>query len=160
MFLLHLIPAWHTNQYKRLLKTPKMHLSDVGLLCALTNIRQTTLHEQPMLIGPLLETFVISELIKQSSWLDESPKFYHYRDKDSVEVDCILETAEGMCIAIEVKATATVHSADFKGLRRFKSIAGTRFKIGILLYDGDHTTAFGERLFAVPIAALWTASNE
>ena len=71
-------------------------------------------------------------------------------------MDIIIEDSMGDCFAIEVKASATLTSKDFAGLERFKNIAGERFKLGILLYDGDHTTAFGDKLFAVPIGALWT----
>ncbi len=56
---------------------------------------------------------------------------------------------------MEVKAAATLNAKDFAGLKRFQNITGEKFKLGILLYDGDHTTAFGDRLFAVPIGALW-----
>lgn len=82
--------------------------------------------------------------------------FYHYRDKDKVEVDVIIENAIGDCFAIEVKAAATLSAKDFTGLKRFQSVAGDRFKMGVLLYDGDHTTAFGDHLYAVPLGALWS----
>ena len=68
----------------------------------------------------------------------------------------IIENAIGDCFAIEVKAAATLSAKDFTGLKRFQSVAGERFKMGILLYDGDHTTAFGENLYAVPLGALWS----
>ncbi len=55
-----------------------------------------------------------------------------------------------------VKAAATLHAKGLAGLKRFQNIAGERFKLGILLYDGDHTTAFGDQLFAVPMGALWS----
>ncbi|HFE37476.1 MAG TPA: DUF4143 domain-containing protein [Gammaproteobacteria bacterium] len=96
-----------------------------------------------------------NELRKQVCWINKQLSFYHYRDKKKVEVDIIIEDAMGDCFAIEVKASVTLTTKDFAGLERFKSIAGSRFKQGILLYDGDHTTAFGDRLFAVPIGALW-----
>ena len=96
-----------------------------------------------------------NELRKQAVWVDEPLSFYHYRDKDKVEVDVIIENAMGDCFAIEVKAAATLSAKDFTGLKRFQSVAADRFKIGILLYDGDHTTAFGDNLYAVPLGALW-----
>ncbi|MDP3561351.1 MAG: hypothetical protein Q8R83_04140 [Legionellaceae bacterium] len=45
---------------------------------------------------------------------------------------------------------------DLTGLKKLANIAQEKLKIGILLYDGDHTSAFGDKLFAVPIAALWS----
>ena len=156
VFLVKQLSAWQTNEYKRLIKTPKLHMTDTGLTCSLRGINQTALLQHPENFGVLLETFVINELQKQAGWMNEELTFYHYRDKDKVEVDCIIENAQGDCFAIEIKAAATLTSKDFHGLQRFKSIAGERFKFGVLLYDGDITTAFGDNLFAVPLGALWS----
>ena len=113
------------------------------------------LPERPADFGLLLESFVYNELRKQAVWMDEPLGFYHYRDKDRVEVDVIIENASGDCFAVEVKAAvATLNVRDFSGLKRFRDVAGRRFRLGVLLYDGDRTTAFGERLFAVPVGAL------
>jgi predicted AAA+ superfamily ATPase len=88
--------------------------------------------------------------------MNETLSFSHYRDKDQVEIDIIIENALDEIIAIEVKATATIHSKDLTGLKKLKELTKDRFKIGIILYDGDHTTSFGENLYAVPISALWS----
>jgi len=156
LFLVERLPAWHSNEYKRLIKTPKIHPTDTGIICAVRELNSKRLIQQPEIFGLLLESFVYNELRKQASWINKQLNFYHYRDKKKVEVDIIIEDSMGDCFAIEVKASATLTSKDFTGLERFKNIAGERFKLGILLYDGDHTTAFGDRLFAVPIGALWT----
>lgn len=155
LFLVEQLPAWHSNEYKRLVKTSKLHLSDTGLMCATRDITSDYLKNNPNELGFLLETFVFNELKKQAGWLNEDVYFYHYRDKDKKEVDFIIENARGDCFAIEVKAAATINPSDFSGLDRFKEVAGKQFKFGILLYDGDHTSAFREDIFAVPLAALW-----
>jgi len=156
LFLVSQVSAWHTNEYKRLVKTPKMHPIDTGMMCAIRGFSRDRLRQQPEDFGLLLESFVYNELCKQATWLDEPLSFYHYRDKDKVEVDIIMENALGDCFAIEVKAAATLSANDFTGLTRFQTVAGSRFKLGLILYDGDHTTAFGKQLFAVPIGALWS----
>ena len=156
LFLVEQLQAWHSNEYKRLVKTPKLHSVDTGLMCAVRGLNKDRLLKQPGDFGLLLETFVYNELRKQAVWLDAPLSFYHYRDKDKVEVDVIIENARGDCFAIEVKAAATLNAKDFTGLKRFQSVAGERFKIGVLLYDGDHTTAFGDNLYAVPLGALWS----
>ena len=156
LFLVEQLPAWHTNEYKRLVKKPKIHSIDTGMMCAIRGLTQERLARQPADFGLLLESFVYNELRKQATWINEPVSFFHYRDKDKVEVDVIIENGIGDCFAVEVKAAATLNSKDFTGLKRFQNIAGERFKLGILLYDGDHTTAFGDQLFAVPIGALWS----
>lgn len=80
---------------------------------------------------------------------------HHYRDKDQVEVDIILENDAGAIVGIEVKAAATVSAADFKGLRKIAEIAGDSFRVGMVLYDGDKVLPFGDRLFAAPLSCLW-----
>lgn len=155
LFLVEQLPAWHSNEYKRLIKTPKLHSIDTGMMCAIRGLNRDRLIKQPGDSGLLLESFVYNELRKQSVWIDEPLSFYHYRDKDKVEVDIIIENAQGDCFAIEVKAAATLKSKDFNGLKRFRNVAGERFKFGVLLYDGDHTSSFGDNLFAVPLGALW-----
>jgi len=156
LFLVEQLPAWHSNEYKRLVKTPKLHSVDTGMICAARGLNRERLLKQPGDFGLVLESFVYNELRKQAVWIEEPLNFYHYRDKDKVEVDVIIENAMGDCVAIEVKAAATLSGKDFSGLKRFQSVAGDRFKIGALLYDGDHTTAFGDNLYAVPVGALWS----
>ncbi len=155
LFLVGQLPAWHSNEYKRLVKTPKLHSVDTGLMCAARGLNRDRLLKQPEDFGLLMDSFVYNELRKQAVWVEEPLNFYHYRDKDKVDVDVIIENAMGDCFAIEVKAAATLSTKDFTGLKRFQSVASGRFKIGILLYDGDHTTAFGDDLYAVPLGALW-----
>jgi len=156
LFLVEQLPAWHTNEYKRLVKTPKLHSIDTGMMCAVRGLNRERLLKQPGDFGLMLESFVYNELRKQAVWIEEPLNFYHYRDKDKVEVDVIIENAMGDCFAVEVKAAATLNAKDFSGLKRFRHVAGERFRMGVLLYDGDHTTAFGDQLFAVPLGALWS----
>ncbi len=155
LFLVERVPAWHAAEFRRLVKTPKLHAVDTGLMCAVRGISVRRLLASPAELGSLLESFVYNELRKQAHWVDEPLAFHHYRDKDKVEVDIVMESASGGCFGVEVKAAASLQSADFRGLKRFRSVAGKRFRMGVLLYDGDHATAFGDGLFAVPIGALW-----
>lgn len=64
LFLLETLPAWHSNEYKRLVKTPKIHLLDTGIICALRNLTTEKLKLDPQKVDPLVETFVYSELRK------------------------------------------------------------------------------------------------
>lgn len=159
LFLVTELPAWHRNDNKRLAKAPKIHLVDTGLHCALKRLNTEKLVKNPEIFGHLLESYVYGELIKQASWLDEPIYFSHYRDRDKYEVDLVLETASHEVIGIEVKAKASLNPKDFQGLQRLQAAAGSDFHIGILLYDGDHTTAFGDNLFAVPIGTIWGAAS-
>lgn len=155
VFLLEELPPWHNNRLSRLVKTPKLHLGDTGLACALLGVDGAALWADRTLLGQLLETFIFQELRRHASWRDDSLAFYHFRDKDGVEVDIVLEGIGQRVAGIEVKAAATVTASDFRGLRKLKESTGERFAGGVVLYDGEVTTTFGDKLFAVPICSLW-----
>ncbi len=83
-------------------------------------------------------------------------RLFHYRTKDKVEVDAILETPDGRVAGVEIKASATVSSSDFRGLRLLEGNAGDAFAVGVVLYAGSRSLSFGPRLKALPISALWS----
>ena len=155
LYLIENLPAWHRNHHKRLIKSPKVHFVDTGLLCSLRQVTASALINNPNIFGHFLESYIFCELKKQASWLDEPLYFFHYRDKDKVEVDFVLQKGDGQILGIEVKASATLNSESFKGLQRLQEISGDDFLMGILLYDGDHSIQFSDKLFAVPIAVIW-----
>ena len=160
MFLVRRVRAWHRNDLKRLIKTPKLQFLDSGLLAALRRVDAATIGRDRQRLGPLLECFVHSELAKAVALSDELTAISHYRDKDQVEVDLVLERSRGDIVGIEVKAGATVRPDDFKGLARLKEAAGQRFSCGIVLHDGDRVQQTGPKLFAMPVSALWETSGE
>jgi predicted AAA+ superfamily ATPase len=155
IFLLETLPPWHSNRLSRLVKTPKLHLGDSGLACALLGVDAAALAADRPLLGQLLETFVFQELRRQASWHEEPLAFFHYRDKDAAEVDIIIERGARALAGVEIKAAATVTPADFRGLRKLKQAAGKRFASGVVLYDGEVSASFGDRMHAVPLRALW-----
>jgi predicted AAA+ superfamily ATPase len=138
-----------------LVKTPKLHVGDTGVACALLAANAATLRADRELLGQLLETFVFQEIKRQASWHDDPLSFFHFRDRDSFEVDIVIERGAHAVAGVEVKASATVTAADFRGLSKLKEAAGRRFVCGVVLYDGELSAAFGDGLYAVPIRALW-----
>jgi predicted AAA+ superfamily ATPase len=155
MFLVRTLQPWFTNELKRLVKTPKLHFLDSGLLAALRGANASRLKRDRMALGPLLETFVLAELLKLASWSNEPLEFLHFRDRDGNEVDIVIEDSHGNVVGIEVKASASVGTADFSGLRKLAEASGKHFTSGLVLYDHDVIVPFGERLFAAPISTLW-----
>lgn len=155
VFLVEQLPPWHSNRLSRLVKTPKLHLGDTGVACALLGLDDAALWQDRDAFGQLLETFVFQELRRHASWRDDDIRFHHFRDRDGVEVDLVLERGGRELAGVEVKATATVTAADFSGLRKLRDAAGKRFTAGVVLYDGETSVGFGEGLYAVPVRALW-----
>ena len=153
VFLIEQLTPWHSNRLSRLIKTPKLHMADTGLACSLLGFNSKTLWKNRQVLGQLLETFVYQELRKYADWQDIPVNFYHFRNKDKVEVDIILEQGTQLA-GIEVKASATVRSSDFKGLNKLKQALGEKFCTGVVFYDGERILPFGEKLYAVPISLL------
>lgn len=153
IFLLEQLPPWHSNRLSRLIKTPKLHLSDTGLASALLGVTAQSLWQDKNLLGQLLETFIYQELRKQADWHKEELHFFHYRDKDKLEVDILIERGQQLA-GVEIKASATVTQRDFRALNKLKDACGQRFTAGVVLYDGEHILPFGDRLFAVPLSVL------
>ena len=159
VFLLERLPAWHSNRLSRLVKRPKLHLGDTGIASALLGMDGPALAYDRTLFGQLLETFVFQELRRQASWHDARMSFHHFRDKDGTEVDIVIERGTTRVAGVEVKASGTVRAADFRGLRKLQGALGYRFAGGVVLYDGEATVPFGDRLHAVPVRRLFEAAG-
>lgn len=155
LFLLDLLSPWHRNLLRRMVKTPKLHLADSGLAAALLGADTRSLENDRALLGQLLETFVFQELQRQAGWHQEPIEFFHFRDRDGVEVDIVIELGSRLVAGIEVKGSSTVFPSDFRGLRKLAKAAGDRFARGVVLYDGETSVGFGDRLYAVPLRRLW-----
>ena len=158
-FLSQPLPAWSTNIGKRLIRSRKVVLNDTGLLAHLIGLNEERIRADPNTFGPLLENFVIMELRKQSSWSRIQPQFFHFRTRNGREVDIVLENSAGEIVGIEVKASSTVNSRDFKGLRYLSELLGDRFLRGIVLYTGDQPVPFGSNLYALPVSTLWRSGE-
>ncbi len=156
LFLLRRLPAWHRNEAKRLVKTPKIHLLDSGLAATLAGLEAADWTTRRERFGFLLESFVVQQLIAQAGWTDPDLRFWHYRDKDQVEVDLVI-TRGRRTWGVEVKSAATVTEADGKGLRRLAEQCGQNFQGGMILYAGANTLPTADsRILAVPLSELWT----
>ncbi len=155
MFLLKRVEVWARNQLKRVIKTPKLQFIDAGLLATLLDLGADEVQRDRRRFGSVLETFVYGELLKHSSTAEGDYRLLYYRDVDMFEVDIVIENASGDLIGVEVKATATVKASDLRGLKKFASVAGDKFKMGVLLYDGTESMPLGDGLWAAPLSTLW-----
>lgn len=103
----------------------------------------------------MLESFVVSEMLKLAGWSERKLTFSHFQTKDGDEVDLVIEDRRGRVAGMEVKASATVCAQDFRGLRQLQEAVGDRFVRGLVLRDHDRITPFGEKLHAAPLSLLW-----
>ena len=155
LFLIRQVPPWSHNAVSRLTKTPKLHFLDTGLLAALQDTTASQLHKDRTAYGPLLESFVVSEVLKLCTWSERQLRISHFRTKEQDEVDLVIEDRRGRIIGIEVKASATVRAQDLRGLRQLRDAAGAKFIHGLVLHDHDRITPFDDNLHAAPVSILW-----
>jgi hypothetical protein len=108
VFLIKSVPAWSSGPAHRAIGTPKLAFVDVGIASHLIGQDAARLGEPGGAAGPMMENFVVMELTRQLTWSEERARLHHYRTKDKLEVDAVLETPDGRVVGVEVKAGATV----------------------------------------------------
>lgn len=158
VFLIKRIPAWSRNLGSRAVGTSKVAMVDSGVAANLLDQDAGALGQPASPFGPLLEGFVAMEIARQLTWSHLRAELYHYRTKEKVEVDIVLENRRGQVVAIDVKAGSTVRAEDFRGLRHLADRLGDDLIVGAVLYTGQQTLRFGPRFRAIPISALWETS--
>jgi len=156
VFLIKRIASWSNSATPRAVHRRKLLFVDSGLAAHLAGWTAAKMRREPSLAGQLLENFVLSELARQLSWSREPTRLLHYRNRDGVEVDGILESNDGRIVGIEVKASSTVKAEDFRSLAHLERVAAGQLLRGVVLYTGDRVLPFGPRLVAVPIDAVWS----
>lgn len=155
VFLIKTIPAWTRNVSSRAVSTRKVAMVDSGLAAHLLKLDAHSLRRPGDPFGPVLEGFVSMEIARQLTWSDARAEMFHYRTKDQIEVDIVLEGPRNQVVAFEIKAGDTIRSDDFRGLRHLEQRLGDDFLLGVVLHTGDKTLPFGPKMRAIPIAAIW-----
>lgn len=137
-FLIYLLPPYHANFNKRLVKSPKLYFYDTGLLCYLLRIRsgdELTTHAAR---GAIFETFIISELFKNFYNHGREPDIFFWRDSTGHEVDVIVDLGQEQ-IPIEIKSGQTFVSDFFAGLEYWQSLSNRENNRPILVYGGQES---------------------
>ena len=156
LFIIERVPPWTKTDYARVGKQKKLFMSDSGLMSSILGFREQQVSLDADRAGKLTETFAYNQLAAEVDSGDGEFSLYHYRDREQREVDFIIEKDDGALLGIEIKSATTVQQADFAHLIWFRdNIAGKRPFTGIVLYAGEHTGSFGDKLWAVPFATLW-----
>jgi len=126
-YIIYLLPPFHNNYNKRILKTPKLYFYDTGIAAYLLNIRSASDLKNHFAKGPIFENFIINELMKNCTNRRIQPHFYYFRDSNGNEVDLLIDQA-GFTYAIEIKSAKTVHESFFKGLNYFSTTSDRKIK--------------------------------
>jgi predicted AAA+ superfamily ATPase len=158
VYLLHLLPAFSTSAITAAKRRPKIHLVDTGLAAHLNGLGERDLSalSTNRLLGPMVEQFVTTELLKQASWSNAPVRLHHYRDREGHEADVVIEDRRtGRIVAIEVKASSSPDQRGARHLAFLRDRLGDQFAMGVLLHLGPQSLPLGDRLWALPVTALW-----
>lgn len=134
-FIVFRLPPHHATFSKRLIRTPKLFFYDPGLAAWLLGIQTVDQMRTHPLRGALFETYVVSELLKAMHNRARHRSLYFWRDRSGLEIDGLIDLA-GSLYPVEVKAGATVTSEMFRGLGRWRDLAGEKAAASYLVYGG------------------------
>ncbi len=136
-FMAFRLPAFHGNLRKRLVKTPKLHFYDTGLVCWLLGIRTPEQLRAHPLRGPIFETWAVSEIVKRQTNQGEVHRLSHYRDRNGAEADIIVKWSGGKML-VDAKSGATASSSFLQGARRVrKHLDILTPSPAVVVYGGD-----------------------
>lgn len=136
-FVIVLLPPYFENIGKRLIKSPKLYFTEVGLATYLLTIENIAQLDRDPLRGHLVENLVVLELMKSRLNKGLDPQLYFYRDSHGNEIDVIHKTGQSL-IPIEIKSSETMQRDFLKNLRFFDRLVGEKCPRGFLVYGGEH----------------------
>ncbi|WP_407320107.1 ATP-binding protein [Isoptericola halotolerans] len=150
------LPAWHSNRFTRLVKSPKFHITDTALAASLIGVDADGVLGSGDLLGRIVESFVAAQIRPMLGLSSPSLSMSHLRDRGGEhEVDLVIEARNGDILGIEVKASARVGEKDARHLRWMQERVGERFRRGVVFHTGPAAFRIDDRIHALPIAMLW-----
>jgi len=157
MFLIDELPAWESKDYRIGSKTPKIFISDSGLLAHLLKIYspENLLASQEKMAnegGKLVETWAYAQIMAEAD-LHVLWSVHHLRNRNNQEIDFLIQDENNRYLGIEIKAAESVNSDDFRHLRWFSQ--QVPHFVGVVLYAGKDLLSIGNGLYAVPFSAMW-----
>ena len=136
-FIVFRLPPFHSSLRRRLVKMPKLHFYDSGLVCWLLGIRTAQQLRSHPLRGAIFETWVVSEVAKHRMNRGETGGLSFYRDRDGAEVDLVIQGPSAVTL-VEAKSAETASSSLFDGSRRVRrhlAGAGRPYDV-VVVYGG------------------------
>lgn len=159
LYLVDRVPAWSSNRFARLVKRSKRYVIDPALAVSAARIDGANVLRDGDLLGRLLDTFVTAQLRPEVALLPRA-RLHHLRTESGrQEIDLIVDLGGGRVIGIEIKAGAAPNPRDSRHLAWLREELGEQFICGIVMHTGPRLFELGDRLWALPICALWSSTG-
>ncbi len=143
-FICYRLPAWHRNTKKQIVKAPKLHFFDSGLVCYLLGIKKAEQLRFHPLRGAIFETWVASEYYKKQTNSGETVNLFHYRESRGLEVDLINNDGDKLQL-VESKSGETLHQEHYKNLNMLAGkLLAKQPELSVekhLVYGGDNNSS-------------------
>jgi hypothetical protein len=152
-FQVLLVRPYHANIGKRLVKTPKVYLTDTGLLCYLLGLTDPRLAMNGPMRGQLFETLMVVEVYKALLHQGLEPRLHFWRTATGIEVDLLVETTTGL-VPVETKASATPRPEMAQSISALRRDLGDAIRPGYVIHAGDITLPLGGGTLALPYRLL------
>jgi len=146
-----ILRPYFSNANKRLVKTPKVYFTDVGTLCYLAGLKDIDHLLSGPMAGPVVETYVVSEIYKRISNRGVEPQMYFWRTSTGTEVDIVIEE-QGTLIPIEVKSISTPKAQMANGILSLQKATKKSVGNGYVIHLGDMQLPLAEKVKALPFA--------
>ena len=156
LLILEALPAWESNRFSRLTRTPKRYLIDPSIMAAVLRLDSAAVLRDGNLLGRMIDTFVAAQIRPELAVTESRARWYHLRDKGGRhEIDLVIEFGGGRVASIEIKANAAPSRNDARHLEWLRDELGDRFVSGVVLHTGPRAYELAEKIFAAPISTLW-----
>ena len=152
-FQVIVLRPYFANIGKRLVRTPKVYFTDVGTLCYLTGLKDPEHAASGLMGGPIMETAVLSEIVKTLTHRGIDPHIYFWRTSTGMEVDILVDFA-GKIIPIDVKLSATPRPEMASSIKTFLKDFGETSMRGYVVHGGNVQLPLGSGVIALPFSAL------
>lgn len=159
LYAVDIVPAWALtgNRLKALVKAPKGYLVDTGMAAAAAGLTLDEILSDSDLVGRFFDAFGAAQLRPEIALLADPATMHHLRTQGGrQEIDLVFDVGRGRSVGIEFKAASAVDVSDTKHLLAFRDDVGSDFLAGAVVYAGRELFSLGDRVFAVPLCAVWT----
>lgn len=140
-FIVFLLPPYHRNFNKRIIKSPKLYFHDTGLACHLLGIRNDDQLFSHPARGALFENYIMAEIMKAYIHHRREPPLYFWRDQTGHELDALIEEA-GTLYPLEIKSGATVNPSMMDDLKWWNHLTGNPATNAMLIYGGNQCSTY------------------
>lgn len=156
LYVLDVVPAWSTNRISRLVKSGKRYLIDPGVAAAAAGLTAEGVLADADLLGRWFDAFAVAQIRPEVALSHPRPGLHHLRvEAGRREVDLVVELGPNRIVALEFKAGSAPSRRDARHLAWLRDELGSAFVAGAVLHSGPGLFELDDRIFAIPLCALW-----